>query len=247
MQPTSRAAKKSLETATLRDRVYNLIASSTEGATDEEVEIALGLKHQTASARRRELVQAGRVVDSGSRRPTTSGRQAIVWRVAVSKSPPPPKKKSAAEQLEIDAGQAAVLAAAAAEVLTGCEQRLHWVVDLRDRRAHVMNASSPTEAQQAGDLEFSQLLMRFRDALDGQNQVESSCKIVLTAAQTMYSTGAQRSVTYALHYRVSLDRFMRYPPPMGHWLLWPLNHGSNYGEDENDQMADAFWYENIPF
>jgi hypothetical protein len=49
------------------------------GATCDEIEEELGLKHQTASARVRELSQRGLIVDSGDRRPTRSGRQAIVW------------------------------------------------------------------------------------------------------------------------------------------------------------------------
>ncbi len=52
------------------------------GATRDEVEATLGLRHQTAGPRIRELVQLGAVVDSGQRRPTRSGRGAIVWRVA---------------------------------------------------------------------------------------------------------------------------------------------------------------------
>jgi hypothetical protein len=49
------------------------------GATDEEVEDATLLKHQTASARRRELVLRGLVRDSGATRPTSSGRKAVAW------------------------------------------------------------------------------------------------------------------------------------------------------------------------
>lgn len=52
------------------------------GATDDEIEIAAGLRHQTASARRRGLVIKGMVVDSGERRPTRSGRSAAVWVLA---------------------------------------------------------------------------------------------------------------------------------------------------------------------
>jgi transcription initiation factor IIE alpha subunit len=52
------------------------------GATDDEIEQALGMPHQTASARRRDLVIAGMVVDSGLRRRTRSGRNAKVWIVA---------------------------------------------------------------------------------------------------------------------------------------------------------------------
>lgn len=64
---------------TLRRQVYNLIA--VRPSTDDEVEDILGLRHQTASARRRELVLLGLVKDSGERRFTSSGRKATVWRV----------------------------------------------------------------------------------------------------------------------------------------------------------------------
>ena len=51
------------------------------GACDHEIEVVTGLKHQTASARRRALVLRGLVEDSGVRRLTESGRGAIAWRV----------------------------------------------------------------------------------------------------------------------------------------------------------------------
>ena len=51
------------------------------GRTDEEIEDATGLKHQTASARRRELVLKGLVEHTGEYRRTRSGRRAKVWRV----------------------------------------------------------------------------------------------------------------------------------------------------------------------
>jgi DNA adenine methylase len=50
------------------------------GATCDEVEEALDLRHQTASARVNELCSDGKIVDSGERRKTRSGRAAIVWR-----------------------------------------------------------------------------------------------------------------------------------------------------------------------
>lgn len=50
------------------------------GATDDELERELGLSHQTVSARRRELVQAGFVIACGdSTRKTRHGRAATVW------------------------------------------------------------------------------------------------------------------------------------------------------------------------
>lgn len=82
---TSKAAAESVEPdlGRLEGLVLSHISSrGLLGATDDETEVALDLSHQTASARRRRLVQLGRVVDSGMRRKTRSGRKAVVWRVA---------------------------------------------------------------------------------------------------------------------------------------------------------------------
>ena len=57
------------------------IARCVNGATDYEIECHTGMKHQTASARRRGLVLKGLVEDSGLRRATDTGRAAVVWRV----------------------------------------------------------------------------------------------------------------------------------------------------------------------
>ena len=55
------------------------IKDSEVGATCDEVESCLRMSHQTASARIRDLRGHGRLVDSGSRRKTRTGRSAIVW------------------------------------------------------------------------------------------------------------------------------------------------------------------------
>ena len=49
------------------------------GATNDELEEHMDIKHQTLSPRVRELVQHGKVKDSGQRRRTRSGRFATVW------------------------------------------------------------------------------------------------------------------------------------------------------------------------
>lgn len=59
------------------------------GMTDDEIERALDMKHQTASARRRELVIGGWIEPNGKRRPTRSGSPAQVW-VAIVPKPPEP-------------------------------------------------------------------------------------------------------------------------------------------------------------
>lgn len=58
--------------AEVRDR-------GVDGTTCDEVEVALSLRHQTASARIRELALNGSIVDTGRKRPTRSKRPAVVY------------------------------------------------------------------------------------------------------------------------------------------------------------------------
>ena len=74
------AALSQLTTAkTKQARVYREIKWNRSGMTDDEIEVATGWRHQTVSARRRELVKLGAIRDSGERRNTRSGRKATVW------------------------------------------------------------------------------------------------------------------------------------------------------------------------
>lgn len=61
------------------------------GATSDEVEEALGLPHQTVSARFWELHRRGTIADSGERRRTRAGRNAAVYKLT---------KQAKAEQAE---------------------------------------------------------------------------------------------------------------------------------------------------
>lgn len=82
---TSYMAARSIEpvAARLQERVYREIAAQGGyGSTDDEIERALKLRHQTVSARRRELVLLGLVVKTDGRRRTSSGRTAGVYTVA---------------------------------------------------------------------------------------------------------------------------------------------------------------------
>ena len=78
---TSAAAAESQgrDIGTKQARVLAWIRWDPEGLTDDDLEELTGWRHQTVSARRRELVLAGLVVDSGRTRATSSGRQATVW------------------------------------------------------------------------------------------------------------------------------------------------------------------------
>jgi len=77
--PTSRAAAESIpvsaETA-VRDYIHSC---GSRGTTDSEIEIALNMRHQTASARRRTLEKKGVVVLAEEKRKTDSGRMAGVY------------------------------------------------------------------------------------------------------------------------------------------------------------------------
>jgi len=80
----ARAAQLSSETQ--RARLLSWLRGAQEinahfrnGATDEEMQVALGMNPSTQRPRRIELVEEGLVVDSHERRRTRSGRAAIVW------------------------------------------------------------------------------------------------------------------------------------------------------------------------
>lgn len=80
----------------LRARVLAfIIGRGPHGATDDEGEAVLGIKCQTYTPRRGELVALGLVVDSGRRRNTASGRPAAVW-VTPNHSTPSPKPQGGA-------------------------------------------------------------------------------------------------------------------------------------------------------
>lgn len=67
--------------ASIRERVFAYLALMGP-QTDEQMQDALDLSGNTQRARRVELVEAGRVVDSGRTTKTKSGRDAVLWRVA---------------------------------------------------------------------------------------------------------------------------------------------------------------------
>ena len=75
------AAISVLEDAeTMQGRVYRRIRQTGEyGATCDELEIRLNMRHTTCSARIRELVLKGIIKDSGQRRKGSSGRDQRVY------------------------------------------------------------------------------------------------------------------------------------------------------------------------
>ena len=92
--PASRWAPPSVNTDTSRQaaaeiaprvpamhaRILGVLSGCGEtGATCEEMEDYLTLRHQTCGPRLKELAVSGAIVDTGMRRRTRSGRKAIVW------------------------------------------------------------------------------------------------------------------------------------------------------------------------
>lgn len=74
------AARVLPRSGTARARVLHAIArAGSGGLTDEETSLELEMRLYTAAPRRKELLDAGWIVDSTRRRPTTTGSQAIVW------------------------------------------------------------------------------------------------------------------------------------------------------------------------
>ena len=63
----------------LQEAVLDVLRDAPGGMTCDSVEAALSGRHQTISARVRELVLLGEIEDSGERRKTRSGRTARVY------------------------------------------------------------------------------------------------------------------------------------------------------------------------
>ena len=56
-----------------------IAAAGGEGRTDDELIVDLDLPHQSVGPRRLELVEGDWIEDSGRRRRTRTGAEAIVW------------------------------------------------------------------------------------------------------------------------------------------------------------------------
>ena len=77
---TSHAAAESIKPTrkSMLSETLRLLRLNDEGLTSDELERITGWRHQTASARLRELVLLGLAEDSDRRRKTSSGRTATV-------------------------------------------------------------------------------------------------------------------------------------------------------------------------
>ncbi len=79
---TSREAAEAIapKAKGLRAMVLLYLKRSPDGSTAQDIEQGLDLSGNTVRPRLRELMQAGRVYDSGETRRLASGRKAIIWR-----------------------------------------------------------------------------------------------------------------------------------------------------------------------
>ena len=79
---TRRDALRAIEpaAATLRASVLAYVRQrGAQGATDAEIQTALGMSGDTERPRRQELERGGHIEASPRTRETASGRQAVVW------------------------------------------------------------------------------------------------------------------------------------------------------------------------
>ena len=78
---TSNAAYESIKPhkSSMKYRILKFLEERE--STDDEMEMALGMSHQTLSSCRRALVKDGLVEATGDKRPTRSGRLAQVWTI----------------------------------------------------------------------------------------------------------------------------------------------------------------------
>lgn len=81
---TSERAAESVErdAETMRQRIAAWLWAQPTGATCEEIERSLDLRHQTASARLREMELIGVITKTTEQRKNESGRSARVYRPA---------------------------------------------------------------------------------------------------------------------------------------------------------------------
>ena len=81
---TSMAAADSLDEGALnrlQRQVLAVIAAASAGLTDEEIQLHTGMNPSTQRPRRIELERRGFITQAGTRK-TSSGRNAVVWKVA---------------------------------------------------------------------------------------------------------------------------------------------------------------------
>ena len=81
MQDTSLDAYNSIDHRSLTQRVLSHLALCPDGATCDELEVTMNGRHQSISATLTYAKKNRLIVDSGERRPTRSGRAAIVWEI----------------------------------------------------------------------------------------------------------------------------------------------------------------------
>ena len=127
---TRRVARKSLSPLGLASqsaRVLALINRRGPRATAEEVCLEISVRMSSTTARVNELAGRGYILDSGLRRPTTSGRLAVVWIAAAASSTvvrPAPGATDGDNRAVASSARAAV--AVMPSAAPACRHTLNW-------------------------------------------------------------------------------------------------------------------------
>lgn len=77
--PRDPVVRRKIDKSSVTVRILDKVINSPRGVTADELELRLGLKSSTVSARLKYMRDKGMIVDSGELRPTRAGRPARVY------------------------------------------------------------------------------------------------------------------------------------------------------------------------
>ena len=217
----------------------------SEGATDEEMDIAFGTE-ATRSNRptRNALTKRGQVVNTGTKRKTKSGRRAIVW--ALQQYAEPSVTEPAQKPLGASPrGDATAYAAWALESLTGHQQALTWRVDLR-RDVGTPDAIGDEDGYH--DQRWTQAIARLKQALqDHQGHPQARTQLILLIDCMV---GVEQGVPHPVRVDLSTPKdvivalLSSYPPPYG---KWQLRSSEVLHSEYRVSTPETYFIDGIPF
>lgn len=220
-----------------------------EGATDEEMDISFGTgASRTNRPHRLSLVKQGSVVNSGKRRPTRSGRSAIVW--VVSAHGEEPGHWLSAEQNPDNRAtieQAVGLAALARESLSGKRQKLVWFVDLRK---DVGEPDAIGDIDGYHDMRWTDTLSRLKETIramedDPDTVTDFGMIVVCMVGRDEGETPTPVAVELSIPHKVNIGKLMSNQPPMGRWRL--MGEGEFSEATKNRSTPSSYFIDGIPF
>jgi DNA-binding Lrp family transcriptional regulator len=220
----------------------------THGATDDEIEQALDLLHQTVSARRRDLVKQGTVVNSGKRRLTRTGRGATVWIVSELHATTQPTETEEKHPDVWPIGKAWQFTLKVNEALYGEAYRVVWRVDLL---ADVGTPDLPSDPNGFEDCRMNDLMNRVwryvaheHPAPNGEVWTGDSPEALGVMVKCYWQGTYQwQRVTLDTPHVLRVAKLTQQPPPVGRWSI--VSHSDL--EALGSGLPPSFFFDCIPF